>query len=362
MSYTPPTIAAIRSQIITDIEGAIGQTVPILPKAFVRVLATALSGPVALFYSLVGWLYRQISPVTCERAMLLYWGQRYNILPKEASASLLGITITGVDETLCPAGTLWYSADNGLVYQQIADATISGTTQTAQVECMKTGEDGNLTAADILTLPSPVAGITSAAVDSVVDAGVDAEETEDYRLRILTRMRYQSIIGTAGGYISAALECEGIVKAFAEESGGDVVVYPLQGTTGATRVPNAGAIAAVEDYLQSTERRPLAVNVYAQATTERTVAITITGLSPSDAATKAAIEAAIDEYLYAAYPRQYDDELAPTDYVSVGAIWAIVVAAGATATAITISISGIGGGPYQLPIGEIVAPGVLTWA
>src|SRR4030042_579833 len=83
------------------------------------------------------------------------------------------------------------------------------------------------------------------------------------------------------------------------------------------------------DYPQSTKRRPLCINVYAQAATERTVDITITGLSPADAGTKAAIEAAIDEYLYAAYPRQYIDELAPTDFVSVGSIWAIVVAAGA---------------------------------
>jgi uncharacterized phage protein gp47/JayE len=362
MSYTPPTITAIRSQIVTDIEGAIGQTVPILPKAFIRVLAVALSGPLALFYSLVAWLYRQISPVTCERAMLLYWGQRYNILPKEASAAILGITITGADGATCPAGTLWYSADNGLVYQQLADATISGTTQTAQVECMTEGEDGNLTAGDALTLPSPVTGITDAEVDSVVEAGVDAEETEDYRLRILTRMRYQSIIGTAGGYVSQALEYEGIVKAFADESAGDVIVYPLQDTTGPSRVPSAGTITAVEDYLQSTQRRPLCVNVYAQAATERTVDITITGLSPADAGTKAAIEAAIDEYLYAAYPRQYSDELAPTDFVSVGSIWAIVVAAGATATAISINISGIGGGPYQLPIGEIVKKGTLSWA
>ena len=48
--------------------------------------------------------------------------------------------------------------------------------------------------------------------------------------------------------------------------------------------------------------------------------------------------------------------------MSSASIWAILVAAGATATAIVIAISGIGPGPYQLPIGEIVKKGTLTWA
>ena len=43
---TVPTIAQIRNQIIADIEAKIGQTVPALPRAFFRVLATALAGVV----------------------------------------------------------------------------------------------------------------------------------------------------------------------------------------------------------------------------------------------------------------------------------------------------------------------------
>jgi uncharacterized phage protein gp47/JayE len=362
VSYTPPTIAETRAQIITDIEGAIGQTVPILPKAFVRVLATALSGPLALFYRLVNWLYKQISPVTCDLQALLYWGQRYGMPLKEANAAILAVTISGTDGSLCAADTLWQSADNGLVYAQVADATIVGVTASAQIECLTPGVDGDLNPADALTLASPASGITGAVVASTVEAGRDAEETENYRGRILQRMRYQSIVGTAAGYVAQAEEYEGIVKAFAKRSGSDVVVYPLWASTGPGRVPDAPTLTAIQAYLQDVSRRLLAVTIYAQASVERTCAVTITGVSPADAATKATIEAAIDEYLYGCYPRQYDDEIAPTDIISVGNIWAIVLAAGASANSITINISGIGGGPYTLPIGEIVAPGALTWA
>jgi uncharacterized phage protein gp47/JayE len=364
MPYIPPTIAETRSQIITDIEGKIGQTTPILARAFNRVLSWALSGVLALLYAFVKWVYDQISPVTCDLAMLLYWGQRYNLLPKDASASLLAITVSGTNGSVCAAGTLWQSADNGLVYSQVADATISGTTASAQMECLTEGADGNLDPALTLTLPSPVAGITGAVVASTVEAGVDAETTEDYRVRILQRMRYQSIVGTAAGYITQALQVEGIVKAFAKRktSSSDIQVYPLVASTGANRIPDAPTLAIVQAYLQSVSRRLLSVTVTAEATVERTCAITITGLSPGDAATKATVEAAIDAYMYGCYPKQYDDEPAGGDIVDVGHIWAIILAAGATATAVSINISGIGGGPYTLPIGEIVKKGTLTWA
>ena len=275
MAYTPPTIAETRAQIVTDIEGSIGQVVPILAKAFARVLSWALAGVLALFYRLTEWLYKQISPVTCDLAGLLYYGQRFNILPKDSAAALLSITISGVDTTLCEAGTLWQSADNGLVYQQTADATIAGVTATAQVECLTEGADGNLNPSDALTLPSPVAGITGAVVASTVVLGVDAEETEAYRERILQRTRYQSIVGTAAGYVAQALQNDGIVKAFAKRSGISVIVYPLQAITGAARVPAAGVITSVQDYLQSVNRRLLSVTVLAQAATERAVDVTI---------------------------------------------------------------------------------------
>ena len=204
MAYTPPTIAQTKAQIVTDIEGSIGQLVPILAKAFARVMATALSGVLALVYQFTAWVYKQISPITCDRTMLLYWGTRYNILPKEAASALLAVTLSGSNGSLCEADTLWQSADNGLVYRQIGDATIAGTTAAAQAECLTEGADGNLDPALALTLPSPVAGITGAVVASTVEAGVDAEATEDYRARILQRMRYQSIVGTAAGYVAHA--------------------------------------------------------------------------------------------------------------------------------------------------------------
>jgi hypothetical protein len=137
--------------------------------------------------------------------------------------------------------------------------------------------------------------------------------------------------------------------------------------TGIARVPGAPKLAEVLAYLNDPIRKPLAANVYAPAPTERTCAITITAATINgnalSATQKQAVQDATDAALYASYPRQYPDEPAPTDTVSVGMVWAALQAIGSTATSVSINISGIGGGPYVLPIGEIIKPsGAITWA
>ncbi|MBL8966331.1 MAG: baseplate J/gp47 family protein, partial [Spirochaetaceae bacterium] len=264
-----------------------------------------------------------------------------------------------------PAGTLWASSVSRLVYEQVTLAVISGGSASVEIECLTPGAAGNLSTSSALSLPSPLPGVLSAVVASTVVSGEDEEDLDTYRSRLLQRMREQPQGGAAGDYIRWALEVTGVVKAFAtRNSGGDVLVYPLVAVSGSARVPAAGKLAEIQAYLQDPARRPLAANVYALSSTERTVDITISGLSPADAATKANILAAITAYLYAAYPRQYLDDPAPTHIISLAAIWGIIIAQGAVATGVAMAVSGIGSGvsTYEIPMGEIVKLGALAWA
>jgi len=360
--YTPPTTAAIKAQIIADIEGAIGQTVPILPVAFVRVLAGALAGPLSLLYRLIAWAYRQIFPSTAELAALILIGERYGITLRASVAAIHTITISGDDDTAVPAGTLWNVGS--FVYQQVALVTIAGGVATAEIECLTSGDDTTQANATALTLPSPVPGVTGAVIASTVVTGEDAETTEEFRARIIERMKRQPQGGATGDYVAWAMEVAGVVKAIVDLVGTDVVVYPLVALTGSARLPGSTKLDEIEAYLQSPARRPLCATVVALAAEERTASLTIGGLSPSDATTKAAIVAAWQAYCYAAYPRQYADDAGPTDVISLAAIWGIVHACGATATSITLAITGIGSGvtSYTIPKDEIMAPGAITWA
>lgn len=360
--YTPPTRAEIEAQIIASIEGRTGQTTPLLRWAFSRVLAKALSGALWLLYQLVLWAMRQQFPATADSDALAYLGDWYEMPRNPSVAAILSITISGDDDTVVPAGVLWTAS--GIVYSQLAAVTIASGVATAQVEALTSGADTTLEPGDALALPSPLAGVTGAVVASVIEEGEDEEDLETYRSRIEFRMRNQPQGGAAADYIRWAMEVAGIVGGHVKLVGTDVIVYPLAALTGSARVPSAPDLAEVEDYLQAAERRPLCATVYAQAAVERTVDITITGLDPSTDAVKDNIEAGISAYLYAAYPRQFTDDPAPTHIVSLAAIWSIVIAQGAVATAITMTISGIGSGvtTYELPIGELVAPGTVSWA
>lgn len=360
--YTPPTTAAIKAQIIADIEGALGQTVPILPVAFVRVIAGALAGVLALAYRFIAWAYRQIFPSTADADALGYLGVRYDMPRRASVAAIHTITISGDDGTAVPAATLW--TVDGLTYQQTALVTIAGGVATAEVECLTSGDETTQANGVALALPSPIAGITGAVIASTVVSGEDQETLEEYRARLVARMQRAPQGGATGDYVAWALEVAGVVRAMVDLVGTDVVVYPLIALTGSSRIPGEAKLAEIQTYLQSPARRPLCATVIALAPTERTATLTISGASPSDAATRALIEAAWQAYCHAAYPRQYTDDVGATDVVSVAAIWAIIHACGATATGITLAISGIGSGvtSYTLPKDEILAPGTVTWA
>ncbi len=363
MSVTIPTVAAIRAQIVADIEGRIGTAVPILPKAFVRVLAVALAGLLSGIYRYAAWVYKQIFPATADEAALILKGEEYGVTRLAAVRWDGTATATGTAGTLIPSGTLWTLA--GLVYSQKADATIAGGGSIAvSLECLTAGIAGNPDALDEFAIVTPLADVDSTAVYlATVIEGEDEEDIEDYRTRVLERIREQPQGGAAADYVGWAREVAGVVKAFAFRTGaGYVTVYPLQAVTGVSRIPAAGKITEVQDYVGAVERRPMCANVLAAAMDELGVDFTITGLDPTDADTQDAIESALQTYLYAAYPLQYPDEPGATNIVSVAAAWAIIAAAGATASAVTMLVDGNPATAYTLADDEIVTLGTVTWA
>jgi uncharacterized phage protein gp47/JayE len=358
-----PTAQESSDQILADIEGELGQSTPILPKAFIRVLAKALGGAIALLYRYARWIYDQIFPATADAEALLRIGAQYDMAPTPSVEAVIDITIVGDTGAEVPANTIW-RGNNGLTYSQIALAVISGGTATARLQCMTGGADGSLGTGNTLEASSPVAGVTGGYVTEIITEGEDAETTEQFRLRVMQRVAGQPQGGSAADYIRWTLQIPGIVKAFAfRTDAGEVTVYPLVAITGADRIPAAGKLTEVQAYLQNPSIRPLCATVLAAACTERTVDVTITGIDPADASTKAEIVAALEAYFYERYPRQYPDELNPTHVLSVAAIWAAIMYAGAAATSLTMSVSGTGAATrYELGDGEICKLGTVTWA
>jgi uncharacterized phage protein gp47/JayE len=360
--YTPPTRQEIESQIITSIEGVLGQSVPLLAKAVVRVIAKAVSGVVALSYQLILWAMRQIFPQTADEAGLNYLADWYGIPRQPATTSVISATAAGEDAVVIPAGTLW--AQGPVVFSQRFAAVIASGTAPIELESISTGTRANLVPGSALSLVSPIAGITTAIVTAIVAEAQDQETLENFRRRVIQRMRNQPQGGSRSDYIRWATEVSGIAAALAHKPADDVIVYPLAALSGPDRIPDAPKLSEVEDYLQDPVRRPLCATVLVGTPTERTADVTITNVSPADAATKLNIENGLRDYFYAAYPRQFIDEPNPTHIVSLGAVWSVIIANAAVADSVVLGISGIGSGvsTYELPIGEIIKLGSVTWA
>ncbi len=219
--YTAPTRAEIDAQIIASIEGQIGQTVTIFPKAFVRVLSKALSAVLSLAYQFIAWAIRQIFPATSDAESLSYYGDWYAMPRAAATSAILQITISGDDPTAIPAGTLW--AYGSLVFTQAADVVISSGTASAQIQALTYGIAGNLPPSTALSLPSPKAGVTGAVVAAVSTAAVDEESLDLWRSRIVQRMQNQPQGGATGDYIRWAMEVAGIAGAHVKKIGTDVL-------------------------------------------------------------------------------------------------------------------------------------------
>lgn len=359
-----PTAKELSDKVLSDLEGAVGQTSPILPKAFLRILAVAIGGVLALLLRIVKWTYQQIFVPTADEEALFLRGQEYSMGPIPGVAAVLETQIIGTPDTVVPAGTIW-TGDNGLAYSQdyLSTIGIAGTVN-SRFTCLEIGVAGSIAGGGLLAVASPLSGVDGASVISILTEGEDQETTEQFRARLSLRIAGQPQGGSAADYVRWAMEVPGVVKAFAfRTAAGEVTVYPLEATSGTARIPAAGKISEVDAYIDHPERRPLTADVITAAMTQRTADFTITTLNPGDDSTKLAITNEITRYLYAAYPKQYPDETDPTNVVSVSAIQGIISSAGASAASVTMTVSGTGAATrYELGNAEIITLGTITWA
>ena len=358
---TTPKISTIRDQIITDIEARIGQTIPSMPKAFFRVLATALAGVTSLLYRFSAWVYDQIFPQSAGLEALKRIGEQYGIVLLPAVATVQTATAPGANSTIIPAGTLWQL--DGQVHRQTDAATISGGIATINLQALIAGSAGNSGIGAVMSIVTPQAGVVgTATIAAVITTGEDQEATEAYRSRVLTRIRQKPQGGAAADYIGWAREVAGIVKAFAFRTApGDVTVYPLVSLT-TNRIPDGAKLAEVQTYLQDTIRRPLCANVYADTMTELAVDLTVTTLQPDSTSMRQTITTALTNYLLTRYPRQYTDEPNPADQIVRALLVSEAIAAGAKVIELTMTIDG--GAPtifYELSQDEIAKLGAITW-
>lgn len=323
MSLQAVSAADIRAQIVASVELEIGQAVPLLPKAFVRVLAAAFAGVLVLLYKYCGWIFLQLFVTSASAKAttingvtitpLNEWGELVGVgLPVAAVAAELEVevTVTSGAGTI-NANTQFVSQDNGVTY--LATAAVPYAVGTVVVPVQASGDQegtagagsiGNLDVGALMYFAAPIPGVNQAAVvSSTLVQGADAEETEEYRQRVLDRFQKQPQGGALADY-----------EAWAEETAGIVASYPYPGNPGTVRVysrateassgsadgvPTAAQLLAVSasidlDLDGRATRRPVSSFVYSLPITRKTFRVRINGLEvEDDVQVKADVEAAL---------------------------------------------------------------------
>ena len=257
MPYPIPTQTQLNERVLAAMKARLEGSDPSLALSFERIFALVIAGAIESVHKHLEYISRQVFPDTADEEGLLKWGGIYGVPRLEAQKASGLMDGTGNPATLLPIGSEYENQQGGL-YRTTADSTSDGggAFDDVPLEALEDGVEFNLEAGSILTLVSPVAGVDSEFVaPSDIDGGLDIEDLELYRVRVLERIAEGEPNGASGDYVTWAKEVEGVTRAFEEENyfGQGTVRVLFARDNDPSPVPDAGEIQEVQDYLQETD-------------------------------------------------------------------------------------------------------------
>lgn len=270
MPFSRPTLTEISERIINDFKTRITGAVTFLRRSVLNIMGKVYAGAVHLLYGFLNYSKDQLFASSADSRYLDIIGNEYGI-PRTAATYATGNgTATGTAGTNIPAGTELQSG-SGNVYETDALYTIGvGGTVTVGFTATVAGDDSNDDGSITLSFVSPISGVnTSVTVDSDgITGGIDEEDDDDYRLRILTRKRQPPHGGAEFDYEVWAKEVSGVTRAWS------IPQYQGVGTIGlafvrdndTSIIPNETQRQDVYDYIVE----------HTDTTTGKTVGIPVT--------------------------------------------------------------------------------------
>ncbi len=321
-----PETQAISDAIVAQIETSISQTVPILPKAFSRVVAKALAGATIILYKYAGFIFLQLfvryatmEPTTVNGKVirpLLEWGRLIGCPdPTPATRGEFTVSVPVNSQTgSLAAGTQLVRTETGAIYTTVAAVALSASTITATIRATPewAGAVGNLIPGDKVKFANTPPNVASeVTVATQVTAGVDAETTEAYRARVFRKYQARPQGGAYADYREWAETVAGIINAYpyTSDNPGEVDIYceASEASSGSVDgIPTGGQLTAVFDAINldvggKATRRPANAAINVLTITRTAFDVEFTGLEATADqdldGLKSAIESGLDEYL-----------------------------------------------------------------
>ena len=372
MSLSTPSTQQISDNIIAQIAANLSQTVPVLPKAFIGVLAKVLSGTFVILFKYSGFIFQQLFVAYATNDLttvngkairpLSEWGRLIGVgdpLPAVQAQHTITVTVTAQVGSLASGTALLFPAA-GIIYETAAVVALNAPTVTVTVRAVSdqaggdgSGSIGNRQAGDVLEFANPPPNVVSkAVVGTQLVAGADAETTDAYRARVIARFQAKPQGGAYADYRAWAQEVLGIVNVYPYLGApGEVDVY-LEASpassgnadgipTSAQRASVLAAIEKVDPVSGRATQRPVNCVVNVLAIKRTGFGVRCQALQAPDlSAVQLLITAGVDEYLRTLEP--FIDGLSPVHrerltQASVGAVVdGIVSASGGTVASVQL--------------------------
>ncbi|PZQ44870.1 MAG: baseplate J protein [Micavibrio aeruginosavorus] len=246
-------------------------------------------------FGFLEWISKQIHPTTADAEGLKIHLNEWGITEKPAEAASGPVKFTGLSGSVVTAGTILRRGDD-LQFSVIADIAILGTEGIGNVAALTPGAESNSAIGVKLSMVSPAPGIQSEATvqddgsGSGLTGGVDGEDIEEARQRLIERIQQTPQGGADSDYVRWAKEVAGVTRAwpYPNQFGrGTVAVIAVMDNKDGTIVPSAGELASIKAYVES--KRPTTADVFVVAPTPKPIDFTI-NINPSSEAVKTAIQ------------------------------------------------------------------------
>ena len=328
MATQTPTTQELSASIVGAIEAQIGQSAPLLPKAFIRVLAKVLAATFITLYKYIGFIGLQLfvrtasgSPTVINSktaAPLIEWGRLIGLGdPLKAAPAELEIQVTVENQVgSLPSGSQLLGETNGVTYLTIGSVLLNAPTVLVTVRASAdpngsggVGEIGNLDTGAVLNFANPLPNVARAAVVTAQTAtGADAETIDSYRQRVIDRFQRRPQGGAYADYAIWGEEVAGIASVYPYTGlPGEVDVY-VESATETDGIPTQAQLDAVFDSIEMDQgglasRRPANAFINVLPISRTGFDVIVNGLQGNDlAALQADIIAAVEGYFLQAEP------------------------------------------------------------
>ena len=397
MALAVPTTEEINTNIVAQLESSLSQTIPLLPKAFTRVLAKALAAVFILIYKYAGFIFLQIfvefaqnkDTIINGRVVnpLVAWGDLIGVgKPAVAVQAELVISVNVITQVgAIAAGLQVLRTETGVLYltkSAVAlDASVVSVTIVASSDEEGgdgSGAQGNLADGDVVSFANPIAQIErDAVVASTAITGAEAESTDNYRKRIIDKFQARPQGGAYADYREWATGVTGIINAypFTSSTPGEIDVYSeaTEASSGSPDgIPTGTQLQSVLDAIEldvagKATRRPGTAGVNSLPITRTAFDVVILELDVVDeVSTKASISIGLDQHLrtresfikgLSVLPR--DDRI--TLAAVGGIVDGIVNASGGAVGQISLQLSGVLIISHTVTAGEKAKLGTVTY-